>query len=446
MEIIPRALTLDAAIQLAMTNNPEIQIALQEVRRNKAIVVETRAPALPQVSFSSVFSKVDPRLLGLDNSTVTTGDATLLPITESYVVTGSVRQVLYSASIAPRVRAAKLEIDNAFYQLRETVNRVENQVRREFYQALASDRLVEVQTDAVSLLESQSSTQMKRFEAGEITRFGVLQAQVARANQTPALVTARTGARLARVRLAQAIGIFHGPRDERLHPLKPVGDLDARPQKISEARAMAYAEANRPLLKIRQTSIKAEGERVKAARAGYLPTISANANYQLHNTTRSLDDTVNGYFAGVSLDWNIFDGAATKARVDQARIILNEANLRLLGSSNAVEAEVADASARLEEARRLIDSQRENIGQSQEAFDLARAQLQAGQGTQLDALTAQIALTQSRVTELQALASYHIAAADLDQAIGSSKVYRAYFDDPLLHVQKAPVVQGKRDK
>jgi outer membrane protein TolC len=175
----PQVLTLDEAIRTAMRQNPEILIALEEIRRNKGIVLETRAPALPQVSLSAVFTKVDPRLLDIDDATVTTGATTFLPISESYIVTGSLRQVLYSAAITPRLRAAKLQAEGAVLRLRETVNRVENQVRHEFYTALLNNGLLEVQMEASDLLLNQSRERAKRFEAGDITRFGVLQAKVA---------------------------------------------------------------------------------------------------------------------------------------------------------------------------------------------------------------------------------------------------------------------------
>lgn len=438
-----QSLTLSEAIRLAMMHNPEIKIALQEIRRNKAIVVETRAPALPQVSFSAVFTKIDPRLLDLPNTVVTTGAQTFLPLTESYILTGSVRQVLFSAGIAPRVRAARLETDNAFYQLRETVNRIENQVRRDFYQALLSDSVVTTQEEAISLLQIQVTDQQKRFAAGDITKFGPLQAQVALANQRPAAMTARTSARLARVRLAQTIGLPEGASEQRIHPFRLQGSLEVAPEKISAQRALDFAHANRPALKLRQQNIAIEDQRIKAARAGYFPVVSANANYQVHNSQDDLAGTVNGYFAGVSLDWNIFDGAATKARVEGAQTLLEEANLRLLEAGNAVEVEVLDAYERLEEARRLIQAQRENLGQSREAYDLAQAQLQAGQGTQIDVLSSQVGLTQTRVTELQALFSYNVAAADLDHAIGSSKAYLQYFDDPLLRQNRSNTTRGQ---
>jgi outer membrane protein TolC len=98
----------------------------------------------------------------------------------------------------------------------------------------------------------------------------------------------------------------------------------------------------------------------------------------------------------------------------------------------SVEAEVADAYERMEEARRLINTQQLSRAESREAFELARTQLQAGEGTQIDVLSSQLALTQARLTELQAMFNYHIAAADLDRAIGSSKSYQLFFDDPLL--------------
>ena len=67
---------------------------------------------------------------------------------------------------------------------------------------------------------------------------------------------------------------------------------------------------------------------------------------------------------------------------------------------------------------------------------LAQERLNAGAGTQLDVLNAQVQLTGARTTELQARANYNIAKAQFDLATATDTVWAEGFKDPLAKVEK----------
>jgi outer membrane protein TolC len=191
----------------------------------------------------------------------------------------------------------------------------------------------------------------------------------------------------------------------------------------------------RPFLKVQRLAILIQKEQIKVALAGYKPQLNANVGYELRNSvlTSRLDDTVNGWFLGVTGQWNIFDGFETFGKVKMARANLETARITYEDSVHQVELEVQQAYANLLTARETIRSGQKTVEEAQEALRLAKERLAAGAGVQLDVLNAQVQLTTAESTELQARANYNTALAEFDRVTATDTVYSETFDDPLTH-------------
>jgi outer membrane protein TolC len=77
--------------------------------------------------------------------------------------------------------------------------------------------------------------------------------------------------------------------------------------------------------------------------------------------------------------------------------------------------------------RELIQSQEKNVEQAEEALRLAKARLDAGAGTQLDVLNAQVQLLTAQSTRLEALFGYNSALAEFDRVTGAQSTYTEAF-------------------
>lgn len=471
-------LTLDDAIDIALRRNPDILRQLQEIQRNKGVYVEVRSQALPHLALAGTYTQSDPRLLetrssssgsntvnvpllrtvdgttGADNGAVdisplinallgnsTTG-ATGLAGTSSgslqspdknYQITLQVTQAVYAPGVPAAIRQARFTRDNSYYQLRETVDTTVNNVKNQFYGVLLDQALITIQEESIRLLESQLRDQQNRFSAGTVPRFDVLQAEVALSNQKPQLITARNNFRLAYIGLARSLGVEYGPDQRRSAPIVVIGNLDYHPQDFSAEQSVLAAKANRALLKQQRQNILIEVEAVRIAAAGYQPTVTANAGLELRNSQleRDLTRTINGWFFGGSVNWNIFDGLATYGRVKQAKATLVQAKVTYDDAVRQVVQEVESNYLTLQQSKELIASQTLNVSEAEEAVRLSQARLSAGAGTQLDVLQSQVALTQAKTTELQARYDYATALANFERVTATSTVYDETFDDPM---------------
>ena len=283
------------------------------------------------------------------------------------------------------------------------------------------------------LLQSQLTDQQNRFAAGTVPRFDVLQASVAVSNQRPLVITANNTFNLAYIGLARTLGIEYGPQQERTSPLKLVGNLDYHPQNFSADAGVAAGKANRALLKQQRLTILSEIEQIRIAAAGYQPTLTANAGYEVENDrlTDDLGHSLHGWFYGGTFNWNIFDGFATYGRVKQARALLREARIVYEDDVNSVVEDIQNNYLNLQQNKELIASQVLNVGEAEEAVRLAQARLSAGAGTQLDVLQSQTGLLQAQTTELQARYNYAVTLANYERVTGTSTIYDEAFNDPL---------------
>ena len=79
--------------------------------------------------------------------------------------------------------------------------------------------------------------------------------------------------------------------------------------------------------------------------------------------------------------------------------------------------------------RELIQATEKNVEQADEAVRLAKARLDAGAGTQLDVLNAQVQLTTAQSTRLQALFGYDSTLAEFDRVTGAQSTYTEVFNN-----------------
>jgi len=135
-------------------------------------------------------------------------------------------------------------------------------------------------------------------------------------------------------------------------------------------------------------------------------------------SSNDLDATLDGWSVRAQGSWAVFDGLATAGRVAQARSLAEQSKLTTAGLQLDVDVEVRRAFSTWQEAEELVTSSRAVVGEAEESVRLAQARFDAGTATQLDVLQSQVALTEARTNELQALYNHTIAVASLRRAMG----------------------------
>jgi outer membrane protein TolC len=412
---VPDVLTLDQALRFSLENNFSIRQARERLREQEGLIVEVRAQAIPNVAATAGYTRDAKSLSEARNGG---------PVNyQNWRAAITVRQLVYSGGgVNAALDAAKTTRTAAVLDIEAVVNDVLLLVRTRFADVLLNRERILVQEQGVALLKEQLQTAQNRFAAGSVSQFEVLTAEVALANAQPALISARNGLRVAIDELRAALGYQGGFGADLQKVPEFTGTLEYRPVSYDLQASLSAAKARRPeLLRLAQLQ-RARESGVTVSKSNYLPEVYLTGGYEgvKRSSSNSLDDSLDGWTAGVEASWAIFDGARTRGKVTQARALLNQARLSLAEQTLAVEVEVRRALSSLQEAAELAEAAGKVVGQAQEALRLADVRYRNGAATQLDVLQARQALTEASLNRLEANYRHTLALATVRKAIGES--------------------------
>jgi outer membrane protein TolC len=406
---VPDQLDLPTSIRFALDNNFAIRQARERIKQQDGVVVEVSAREIPTVAANASYQLNDKEI----TQSVPASD-------RAWAISLTASQVIYAGGgVRSSVRGSTLAREAALLDLKSVINDALLLVRTSFFNVLLAREKITVQEKNLELLQSQLKTVTDRFNAGTVSSFEKLRAEVAVANAKVPLITARNDWRLAVEALRQSLG-FTTNKEEYLRKIPDfIGTLNYSPMSFDLQSAFSAARANRPDLQRLAKLTNAREESVTAAKSGYQPTVSAFGGWQLRKGgTNSFGDSKDGWLVGLQSQWNIFDGRATAGKVAQARSVLEQTRLTLTEAQLAAEVEVRRAFSQWQQASELADASKKVVEQADEAVRLANARYNAGTGTQLDVLQAQTELTTARTNQLQAYYGYNVAVAALRKAMG----------------------------
>jgi len=418
---ITRPLSLTDCLNIALSQNATILKAKNDLEAQQGVVVQTRAIALPQLQATGKYTDTDQRLLQEPP-----GFSYPQPYQNWNAGVQIVQTIYEGGKMIAALKTASATKQQALAQYQSVVADTLLTNRIAYYDVLLAAQQITVNEASVNLLQKELEDQQRRYDAGTVPHFNVLRAEVALANQRPALIQARNNYRISKNNLCNLLG-YNLPRDiwENI-PLNLTDTLDAVPYQVDLPMAIQQALARRTELVALRATAELQRLNVVNAKAGYKPTVQAFAGYNWVNSQFSTDvgEDIRGWNAGGQLSWNIFDGMLTHGKVVQARALYDKAKTDLDDQARQIELEVRTAYSDFIEAREVLESQQKVQEQADEALREAKARADAGTSTQLDVLDAETSLTQARTTQIQALHDYAAARARLERAIGEDMIQR----------------------
>src|SRR5437867_7056154 len=400
--------TIEQAVAVVQEHNPEILIARKKVLAARGGFIEARSGFLPSLSSSGLYDKRQ-----------TQSETNLRQ--EDYNAILRLEQNLYTGgAVTSQVAIAQLNIDKANYELQEIVNRVTMDVRIAFNELLLNRAKIRVREDSVRVLDEKLKNQQEQLSAGIVSKLNVQRAEVALANEQPELFNAQTELKNSYLRLAELFGTDLPP-GRQAPPFEISGELQYRPNHADLNDCLARADLNRPVIKAREKDIEIEDRQYVLDRSAMRPHVRAFSGYEVYSER---DPAVGQEFnyggvVGVNATWNIFDGFATKGRMQATRARREAALEALAAARRSVASEVRSAFLDLQQADRVLESETKNVQTADEALEMAKGNFAAGLGTQLDVLQAASDVTRTRTTRLSAIYLHNVALARLAHACAS---------------------------
>jgi len=408
LEALP-VYTVEQAVAVAQERNPDVLIARKKVVAARGGFIEARSGYLPSVSSSGLYDKRQTQ----SETNLRQEDYNAILKLEQNIYTGG--------AVASQVAIAQLNIAKANYDLQETIDRVTMEVRIAFNELLLNRAKVRVHNDSVGVLEQELKSEQDNFNAGIVGKLNVQRAEVALANERPELFNAQTDLKNSHLRLSELLGIDVHPGAET-PPFELSGELQYRPNHADLNDCLARSDANRGIIKSREKDIEIEDHQYVLDRSTTRPHVRAFSGYEIYSER---DPDVGPEFnyggvVGINATWNIFDGHATKGRMQATRARREAAVQALAATRRSVASEVRSAFFDLQQAERVLENETRNVQTADESLDMAKGNLAAGLGTQLDVLQAATDVTRTRTTRLSAIYLHNVALARLARACASS--------------------------
>jgi outer membrane protein TolC len=400
--------TIEQAVAVAEEHNPEIAIAKKKVQGARGGFVEARSGFLPSLTSSGLYDKRQ------------TQTATTLR-EEDYNAALKLEQNLYTGgAVTSQVAIARLNVEKQNYELQEIASRVAMDVRIAFNELLLNRAKVRVREDSVRVLDEELKSQQQSLSAGIVSNLNVQRAEVAVANERPELFNAETQLKDSYLRLGDLFGL-EARSGDKASTFDISGELQYQPNHPDLNDCLARADANRPVIKARQKDIEIEDRQYILDRSASRPHVRAFSGYEVYSERDPAvgQEFNHGYVVGINATWNIFDGFATKGRMQATRARREAAVQALAAARRAVSSEVRSAFFDLQQAERVLETETSNVQAADEALEIAKSNFAAGLGTQLDILQATSDVTRTRTTRLSAIYLHNVALARLAHACAS---------------------------
>ena len=425
-EPLPRALTLDAVIDLAEARSEQIAIARFGVDRAAAGEQRARSERLPQVAgaasydrtlkseFSGIFSggSSDGGFGGADLSELPFGQPNAFRLNLVF------SQALYAGGrIAAQQQLAAVGRTVADSSLRSARAQLVLDATQAFYDAALTDRLVAIAEASLQQAEAIVAQVELAYKAGRSPEFEWLRARVTRDNQRPNLIRARANRTLAYLRLKQLLEI---PSAE---PVTVDAELDdptlAPPARFADQLAQvkaapaAQTAAGRVPVQQASSAVRAREATLRIARAQRLPYVSLNSAFGevAYAAAPGFDDWRTNWTVGASMQIPIFTGGRLKAEEASAGADLGEARARQKLAVEIAEAETEAVLAVLDAAVAAWQASAGTVEQATRAYEIADLRYREGISTQLELLDARLVQQLAQVNRAQAARDVQVARA-----------------------------------
>jgi outer membrane protein len=411
-------ITLDEAIRRARSNAPAAVQARGAERSNRAAVRSAYGALLPNanLTFGSGRAFTDPNSrTRLNNPTLAV--ETLGPDRWAYNNGLSFSMTLFNGGRnLYDIRTAKANVTAAEATGVAQDFQVALDVSQQFYNALAARESEDAARTLLALAEQQQRFSSVRVRSGVATKSDSLRSLIQLGNAQLALLTAQTNLRAANASLTRIIGsdvtVTAAPADTVLPALDSVA-LDTS--------ALARLAENGPAVRQSQSALEAARSSRRAARAPYLPTITAGYSRNGTGFGRFGFGTDPYSYSGrfnLSLSYPLFDGFSREESAVRADVAEDNAAAALRDARLAARQLLVQNVDLLRTAQQRVSVQLISVSAAQEDLRVQQLRYNAGASTLLDVLTSQNQLSQAETALIQARFDSRVARARLEALIG----------------------------
>ena len=403
-------ITLNEAIEMAVTNNQTIRAAQHEQLAARAQYKQTQAIFLPQISASYSAMTTDNPLnafgFSLQQEGITAADFNpdLLnnpSETQNFMAAIEVRQPILNIDLIYQRKAAMKQQEIYGYKAQRTKEYIRFETQKSYWQLRFAHQAAKVIEEALTTAQSVYEFTNKRFEQGLIQKSDLLNVQVQVKTLESKLAEARSGIQNASDHLALVMG---KPSEDTLLPTDSIdtqSDAIILPGEVSNLRADLLAM---------QKAIDATGMMQRSKQMALLPRINAFAAYQF-NDAQVTGFGAESHIAGIQLSWTIFNGTQTHHQIAEQRFKKAALTEQLSAQQLQSQAELQRTLRGINDSKTKIEQNKVSVAQSDEVLRILRNRYEQGLVNTTDVLMSQSQLAMLQLAYQQAVLEWQVGNA-----------------------------------
>lgn len=438
-EMTTMRLTLQEAIDLALSENPTIKVADLEVERYDYVRKEMLGNLYPSLSASGTYtyavvkSEISKGLsFGADNTIAAAAEVGL---------------PLVVPAVWRSIKMTKVQMENAVELARASRIDMVNAVKKAYYNILLAEQSLAVLRSSEATVSKTVEDTRVQYEHGLASEYNLLTAEVQLSNLQPSIIQTANSIDVAKRLLKMYLSL-----PENID-IALVGTLDDfRDAILNGGEQLSTDVSENSTLK--QLDIQAEllQQNLKLTQTSRMPTLAAFGQFAFSGNDMQRPDfsammgggatggttgstgnagtaeaVKNSFYwqhpisIGVSLSVPIFSGFKNTNKVRQVRNQIRQLELQRDYVAKSTDVQVRSSINNLLTAREKMFANEKTVAQAQKAYDISNTRYKAGAGTILELNTAELSLTQAKLNYSQAIYDYISAKADYDQIVGKEE-------------------------
>jgi len=395
-------LNLEEAIAVALRDNRDVLLKAEDVKKAKENIAEAKAGLLPTLGFTAI--RTYTRGLYAKDLGQSTTQATL-------------KQYLYKGGKTVNTigqNKYKLKVQEAL--LDKARAEIVLNVKKAFYTLLLSSEFANLNKSIAQNTRTHLGVVQERYLSGQASESDTLKIQ----HSLSAVIEAYE-ASLNQVEASAALLKNLLYLDEKIK-ISPAGQFVYEPKVAAYEEGFLLAMKERPEIRQYAAQEKADLKSIEAAKADNRPSIYASWDYYSRSTTSLTFSPGKGWqdynIIGLTFTWPIFDGWATKAKVEQAIIDLKKTALLKEKTIQDIALELKNAYLDLKNAIAQMKSTEAQADLYKDTLSVIQDKHKAGIASSLDLNDTSLGYQVSLFNQKQAIYDYLIAQASFDKATG----------------------------
>ena len=408
-------ITLQDAVRIALSDNPTIKVAGQEILLKKEARREAYAGLFPEASLVGSYSRAIKK--------------------QSFAMMGEVIEVgtdnTYSGGLsvslpvfAPAYKSISLtstDVNLAVEKSRASRLDMVNQVTKAFFQLLLAQDSYEVLLKSYKQSEDNYNVVKAKYEQGTVSEYDKISADVQMRSLKPTVVSARNGVNLANLQLKVLMGMESDVKVAVEGNLKDyemsmfTRQAMPRPDNLTNNSTLKQLELN--ALQLKQT--------LKLQYTNFMPTLSASFQYMytsMNDNFKFKEYDWRPYSTiGLNLSIPLFKGS-NFTQLKQTRIQMKQLEENRINTERQLTMQATSYLDNMAASTEQVVSNKEAVFQAEKGRTIAEKRYEVGKGTILELNSSEVALTEAQLTYNQSIYDYLVAKADLDLVLGIDEV------------------------